>query len=144
MRKRINHKTVSVELTALQIGALCRLLPNAISDTGSNKAAASYRQILKKAQVSTLFLLPAETREKVVAFATKPDPDGKNADRAEWAETALRAFQEETGTDDEDMLADLLCDLMHWCDREGYAFKEALRRASSHYGEETRDPEAVA
>ena len=144
MRKRINHRTVSVELTALQISALERLLPNAISDTGSNKAAASYRQILRKIGPARLFVAPPATAGDRTPAVVKPDPDGKNAERAGWAETALRAFQEDVGTDDEDMLADLLSDLMHWCDREGYVFAEALRRGSYHYGEETSaDPEVA-
>jgi hypothetical protein len=144
MRNRINHRQINLPITAIQLAALRRLLPNAISDTGSNKVAASYRQILTMADAASLFVLPPAERRKVAAVAGKPDPDGKNALRAEWAETALRAFQEETGTDDEDMLADLLCDMMHWCDREGFVFKEALRRATSHYGEETTDPEATS
>lgn len=45
------------------------------------------------------------------------DPENMNDDRAAWAEAALNEFRRVTGTDDEDALGDLLCDLMHWCDR---------------------------
>ena len=46
------------------------------------------------------------------------DPDEKNELRAEWALTALEAFQAVTGSDDCDAIADLLCDLRHLCDHE--------------------------
>ena len=74
-----------------------------------------------------------------------PDPDGQNDDRAAWADTALRAFARTTKMDtaneaDEDILADLLCDLMHWCDRCGIAFEQAVLDATVHYVEETRQP----
>ena len=133
MRKRINHRRVNLSMTAIQLTALRRLLPNAIMDTGSNAVAASYRQILAKADAASMFVLPPPTPRKA----------GKNADRAMWAETALREFQEETGSDDEDMLADLLADLMHWCDREGVVWEEELRQGVEYYGEETTDPEAT-
>ena len=70
-----------------------------------------------------------------------PDPDGQNGDRAGWAQKALAAFKEETHCDDEDTLCDLLCDLMHQCDRDGVSFDEQLDRARSHYKVEI-DPEA--
>lgn len=68
-----------------------------------------------------------------------PDPDGQNDERAAWAHTALLAFQNETGTDDEDLLADLLADLLHWCDRHGYSFEDELHRARGMYHDETQD-----
>jgi hypothetical protein len=60
-----------------------------------------------------------------------------NDNRAEWAAEALRQFQSITGTDDEDALGDLLCDLMHWSDRNNYDFDAALSRARMHYEAET-------
>lgn len=68
-----------------------------------------------------------------------PDPEGKNDDRARWAAAALRRFQSETGTDSEDMLGDLLCDLMHWSDRSGLGFEAALSTARMHYEAETAE-----
>lgn len=68
------------------------------------------------------------------------DVDGQNDDRAEWAEEALSAFQATTGTDDETAIGDLLCDLMHLCDRRGAqygSFQDALDAARSHYAAET-------
>ena len=66
-----------------------------------------------------------------------PDPEKMNGDRAEWAGAALRHFQCSTGTEYEDSLGDLLCDLMHWCDRNNFDFEAALFRAQGHYAAET-------
>jgi len=65
------------------------------------------------------------------------DPEEMNDDRAEWAAMALEAFQHATGTEEEDALRDLLCDLMHWCDRNNCDFNAALSRAQMHYETET-------
>jgi hypothetical protein len=62
-----------------------------------------------------------------------PDPDDQNDDRASWAAVALRQFQCATGADYEDALGDLLCDLMHWSDRNNFDFELALERARGHY-----------
>lgn len=71
-----------------------------------------------------------------------PDPEGRNDDRASWAGQAVKAFQNATGTDDEDALSDLLADLRHWADRQNYDFEAALLRAQDHYEAETAaDPE---
>jgi hypothetical protein len=62
-----------------------------------------------------------------------------NEKRAEWANAALDTFQETTNTDDQDVLSDLLCDLMHWADRhltDGHDFDSELSRARYHYAEE--------
>jgi len=70
------------------------------------------------------------------------DPDEKNADRAEWAREAIELFQEVTGTDDCDAIADLLCDIRHLCDvdKRFGSWDDALSRvtiAGSHYDAET-------
>src|SRR5262249_23191171 len=70
---------------------------------------------------------------------TKPDPDGMNDKRATWAGKSISAFQDATGTDHEDALADLLTDLMHWTDRTGLDFDQALERARWHYEAETEE-----
>lgn len=72
-------------------------------------------------------------------YKLPPDPDGKNNDRAQWAEAAISAFEAETGTDRADALADLLADLMHWCDRTGDSFDVAIKRAKRNYKDETQD-----
>jgi hypothetical protein len=62
-----------------------------------------------------------------------------NQDRAEWAAGAIRHFQCATGTNWEDAVADLLCDLMHFCDRESFDFGKELDRARMHYQAETTE-----
>lgn len=66
-----------------------------------------------------------------------PDPDGMNDNRAAWAQAALTTFIDETGIDLEDSLGDLLCNLMHWSDRNNFDFEAALCRAQGHYEAET-------
>ncbi len=68
-----------------------------------------------------------------------PDPESMNDDRAAWASEALERFQAVTGTDREDSLADLLCDLMHWSDRNNFDFEAALDRARWHYSAEIEE-----
>jgi len=65
------------------------------------------------------------------------DPEQMNDDRAEWAAAALRHFQCITGADYDDALGDLLCDLIHWSDRNEFDFDAALLRARLHYAAET-------
>lgn len=66
-----------------------------------------------------------------------PDPEDMNEERSRWAEAAILEFQQQTGTDLEDAVSDLLADLMHWCDRHGSDFDHELQRARYHYDEET-------
>lgn len=58
------------------------------------------------------------------------------------AATALAAFRQETGSDREDSLGDLLCDLMHWADVHNFDFEAALFRARCHYREERTEAAA--
>lgn len=70
-----------------------------------------------------------------------PDPEGMNNDRAEWALEAIEAFRSVTGAEYDTAIYDLLCDLMHLCDRtEDWSFDAALRMAKRHYKEETTNP----
>lgn len=66
-----------------------------------------------------------------------PDPEGMNDSRAEWAALAIAAFVLKTGSDEEDVVSDLLADLMHWCDRHDISFEDELARARFHYEAET-------
>lgn len=61
-----------------------------------------------------------------------------NQPRIEWAEIAIVVFQAVTGTDREDAAADLLCDLMHWCDANGFDFETELDQARDHYDYESK------
>jgi hypothetical protein len=63
-----------------------------------------------------------------------------NQKRAIWAENALIAFSQETGQFDHildrrrnEVVNDLLCDLMHFCDLKKIDFKTALDTARQHY-----------
>ena len=62
-----------------------------------------------------------------------------NADRAEWARDAVRAFAELTRIEDEEMatqISDLVCNLRHLCDEESVDFEQVLSAANSNYAEE--------
>jgi hypothetical protein len=67
-----------------------------------------------------------------------PDPEKMNDERAGWADDCIAHFMSTTGCDREDALSDLLCSLMHWCDRNGKVFGNELDRGSDHYIDETR------
>jgi hypothetical protein len=77
-----------------------------------------------------------------------PDPDGMNDSRAAWAGNAIQQFALTTGSNDEDVLSDLLAELMHWCDCRQVPFDRELARAREHYeaeklGEEDARPKAL-
>lgn len=62
------------------------------------------------------------------------DPDEMNAQRAEWALTALNAFRRETACDPgTETLHDLLVDLRHWADRSEIPWSQVLGRAMDSY-----------
>lgn len=62
-----------------------------------------------------------------------------NKDRAAWAESALKEFMEITGTEQENAVSDLLCDLMHLCEQNpAYEnFTEELGRAQRAFATES-------
>lgn len=59
-----------------------------------------------------------------------------NEDRADWAQAAVSAFADSHGSCEEALIPDLLCNLMHLCDREGLKFEDCLRLARGNYEEE--------
>lgn len=74
------------------------------------------------------------------AEALPADPDGMNQWRSASAEEALLDFMETTGTDAEDAICDLLCNMLHLCDRMRGTygdFDRQLSRAREHYTAET-------
>jgi len=71
--------------------------------------------------------------------ALPPNPDKMNDERAGWAGSALDVFQFVTGTEDCDKVADLICNLRHWCDRNGQNFERELARGWEMYEVEVRD-----
>jgi len=59
-----------------------------------------------------------------------------NQDRAESAYKAVERFSDELGMadeDDETIMSDLLCNMMHFCDQQGVDFQDCLDRASRNY-----------
>jgi hypothetical protein len=64
-----------------------------------------------------------------------------NYDRAKWAAEAVEAFMVATGAELADAVPDLLCDLMHFCDRTPGvpSFNGAMRRADEHYTAELEE-----
>jgi hypothetical protein len=82
---------------------------------------------------------PNTTRGAKRRSKLPPDPEGMNSDRALWAASAIYRFQQQTGTDHENALCDLLCDLMHWSDRNNFNFGTTLTRAYGHYEAETAE-----
>ena len=72
------------------------------------------------------------------------DPHNLNADRARSADAALQVFIPLAKTDDEAALADLLCNLMHWSDRNGIDFDGELRRAQINYAAEITPDDGIA
>lgn len=74
------------------------------------------------------------------------DPEDMNQDRASWARAAVQTFQAETGLGEADgidtAIMDLLADLAHLCDEEGFDFGQLISRAKGHYTEETYNDDA--
>lgn len=63
--------------------------------------------------------------------------DVVNEERAQWAETALRTFSRDTGSDmGPEALHDLLCDLGHYADTLGLCFEDEIARAAETWAEE--------
>ena len=86
----------------------------------------------KPRQLTRRTPLKAESSQDPTQWTSHPR-EPSNTDRAAWAATALHAFRHQTGADPEDALADLLADLMHWCDSSGHDFETEFRRAAHHY-----------
>lgn len=68
-----------------------------------------------------------------------PDAENMNQLRASWAAQSLTRFREVTGTDAEDAVADLIANLMHYCDYNRIRFSYELNRARGMYHDETRE-----
>jgi hypothetical protein len=69
------------------------------------------------------------------------DPQGRNDERAHWAQVTLAAYMAETNTDESNALVEFLVGVMHWCDRSGEGFDAHLERARSLYRDEVNAPE---
>lgn len=71
--------------------------------------------------------------------------EGRNAIRAGWAGAALAAFIDQTGCDEGiDSLHDLIADLGHLAEIEGYDFLGILERAIGTWSAERAEPDGLA
>jgi hypothetical protein len=68
-------------------------------------------------------------------------PKVTNETRAETADAGLRTFQRLTRTDNCDLVADFLCNLMHWCRANNEDFAAMLDRAKSNFTAEVEEEE---
>lgn len=65
-----------------------------------------------------------------------------NAERVEHAKDALQGYFCSKGEDFDASeiadyeIADLICDLLHLCDDQGFSHEDALKRALKHYNAE--------
>lgn len=116
----------------LDAGALAlRELRGFYSD-GESEAVRVLTAAIARAKPQTIAAAVTET-----ARPLPPDPEKMNGNRAERAAAALRHFQCGTGCDYENSLGDLLCNLIHWSDRNNFDFEAALLRARGHHAAET-------
>jgi hypothetical protein len=68
--------------------------------------------------------------------------DDMNERRADWAQIAVDRFVDETSNPDEPVyegIFDLICDLMHLCDRHDLDFDDLLRVAYDHHEAEIKE-----
>ena len=68
-----------------------------------------------------------------------------NNERAAWAQIALEAFSNEVGDEVlNDLAADLICDLGHLCQREGFNFLRIVEHGVGMYAAEKDNPDPAA
>lgn len=85
-------------------------------------------------------LLPEVLKSVVVIPEAGPhDPDDRNAIRDEQAYRTLLYYQQQSGTEKEYALCDLLTNLLHYAHRNGDDFARELRRACDHFVAETTE-----
>lgn len=66
-----------------------------------------------------------------------PDPEKMNEHRANRANSMMQEFWHSTDDVPEQPFAEILCDFMHWADRNGVHFADSLARARVYYALET-------
>ncbi len=59
-----------------------------------------------------------------------------NGDRAEQVDDVLVSYERLSGNDPNDQVADLLADVLHWCNVRNVCFTSMLETAFMHYGAE--------
>ncbi|ENZ78039.1 MULTISPECIES: hypothetical protein [Ralstonia] len=116
-------------------------IAEAVRFVSLSEASAAQEQVVKLYPGSEFLIDIAPRTESEDAPAAvaqgMPDPEGLNDERALWARQALDVFKRVTGCEEESVVGDLLCNLMHHCDRAGVDFMSEMGRAVRHYEEET-------
>ncbi|MBA9859201.1 hypothetical protein [Ralstonia insidiosa] len=115
-------------------------ITEAVRFVSLSEAGAAQEQVVKLYPGSEFLIDIAPRTDSGDAAAVShgvPDPDGLNDERATWARQALDTFKHATECDEESVVGDLLCALMHFCDRAGVDFMSEMGRAVRHYEEET-------
>lgn len=64
-----------------------------------------------------------------------------NKKRSKWCEDIIQRFIKKTGTDPQDALKDLLCDLRHWATENGIDYEGQDEAAASLHAGEVADDE---
>jgi hypothetical protein len=83
-------------------------------------------------------------RKAKVAQMTKRHLRGQVTDDIKSATEAVKVFQRSCGTSDDDVIADLICDLGHLTDERGLDFVNEIRRGIGHWYAERRAREGDA
>jgi len=79
---------------------------------------------------------PDGTTEHYLSYPDKlpPDPDNMNEERAAWAGACIQAMSDMTGCEPgQEALGDLVCNLFHWGDRNGFSNNDILNIFESRY-----------
>ena len=97
----------------------------------------------RKAEIAEQIAEARDAFEKSGAHLPPGDPDYDESEeinerRSGWAEEAIVAFVEATGSDLEDAIADLIGDLGHFCDRHKMNMQAQVERGREFYDFETQ------
>ena len=131
----MNHETPIIEELKITLEAALHLF-NAEASEDCPDPTGDAMELVRDAAG----LMPELEKTTVIIPKAGPhDPDGENENRAEWARDAIDRFVDRTGTEKEDALCDLLCDLQHYAEQYGYDFARELRRACHHFVAETTE-----
>lgn len=121
-------------------------ITEAVRFVSLSEASAAQEEVVKLYPGSEFLIdiAPRTEPEDAVAAVAQgvPDPEGLNDERASWARQALDVFKRATGCEEEGAVGDLLCNLMHFCDRAGVDFLSEMGRAVQHYEQETSNDAA--